>query len=321
MALGRWLTRRPGGESGAPPRPVGADLEVVLGWALREASGERRPRYPLEYVGLLREFLEPRRLEVVEVRSSSGGASDEPARRFAALVGCLAELPPLDFALAERIARVVDGIRGDLSPLTSGSWTGPIDAHFGMSSSFGLKGRVLVAAVRAMRPAECLELGTAYGMSATFLLEAPRGDGPATRVTTVECDPGLSERASRRLGAAYGDRVRCVAGTAAAVLPDLVRRGDPIDLLFHDAGHSREHYTRDFRAVEPALADGAIVLIDDIRWHDPRFCDSDPRCHEGWIEVASHPRVRRAVEVGGDLGMLLLGERSRTDSRLPGKSA
>lgn len=308
MALGRWLTRRPGGESGAPPRPVGADLEVVLGWALREASGERRPRYPLEYVGLLREFLEPRRLSVVEVRSSSRGASDEPARRFAALVGCLAALPPLDFALAERIARGVDGIRGDLAPLTSGSWTGPIDAHFGMSSSFGLKGRILVAAVRAMRPRECVELGTAYGMSATFLLEAPEPGAPVTRVTTVECDPDLSARAARRLGGAYGERIRCVAGATGDVLPDMARQSRPVDLLFHDAGHSRDDYVRDFRAVEPSLAPGAVVLIDDIRWHDPRFCDADPRCHEGWLEVASHPRVRRAVEVDRDLGLLLLGD-------------
>jgi hypothetical protein len=36
--------------------------------------------------------------------------------------------------------------------------------------------------------------------------------------------------------------------------------------------------------------------------------DEEPcaSAHEGWLEVVSHPRVKRAVEINGDMGLLLI---------------
>jgi len=91
-------------------------------------------------------------------------------------------------------------------------------------------------------------------------------------------------------------------------LPRLVASLPPFDFLFHDAGHSRDDYVRDFDAVSGGLAPGALVLIDDIRWKDARFFEADPRCHEGWMELVNQPRVSRAVEIDGAMGLLLLRE-------------
>lgn len=78
--------------------------------------------------------------------------------------------------------------------------------------------------------------------------------------------------------------------------------------MFHDAGHSHEAYVNDFSQVSQALVPGAVVLFDDIRWEDERWeLRSKPgNTYAGWKEVVSHSRVSYAVEIDGDLGLLLL---------------
>ncbi len=80
----------------------------------------------------------------------------------------------------------------------------------------------------------------------------------------------------------------------------------PVDFIFHDGGHSGDAYVRDFQAVVEALAPGGVVIFDDIRWNQPLDPRVDPRCYEGWREVAAHPRVERAVEIGNELGMVMV---------------
>lgn len=89
-------------------------------------------------------------------------------------------------------------------------------------------------------------------------------------------------------------------------MPDLGRTLTGVDLLFHDAGHSGEAYVRDFAAALPFLAPGSVALFDDIRWFDPQLMTTDPKCYEGWMEVTRHPRVRRAGEIGSEMGIVLL---------------
>jgi predicted O-methyltransferase YrrM len=100
--------------------------------------------------------------------------------------------------------------------------------------------------------------------------------------------------------------VSCHFGLTQDALPDLARSLKQIDFLFHDAGHSRDEYIRDFNAVVGILSPGSVVLIDDIRWEDPRFSARQAETYRGWREVVGHARVRRAVEIDGNLGLLLL---------------
>ena len=91
-------------------------------------------------------------------------------------------------------------------------------------------------------------------------------------------------------------------------LPQMVKSLKGLDFLFHDAGHSKESYIRDFQAVLPILKPGSVALIDDIRWEGERFYKGDPQCYEGWKEIVSHPRVKRAAEISDTMGLVLLGE-------------
>jgi len=88
-------------------------------------------------------------------------------------------------------------------------------------------------------------------------------------------------------------------------LPKLMSTLGPIDFMYHDAGHTREDFVRDFGAVVQSLSPGSVMFIDDIRsTADPRFGGAD--AYRGWLDIVAHARVRHAVEVNGAMGLALL---------------
>jgi predicted O-methyltransferase YrrM len=284
------------------------NVDLVLSWALQRAVGGKGIIFPAQYVDLMRDCIEKKRLSIRTVTTNAGTDNELSARRFSALLYALEHLPPVEFSVAESIALAADSYRGNLARLSENEWSGDVRAHFDLSSSTGTKGRILAATVRFMQSVQCLELGTCYGMSASFTLEAlTRSHDPATRLTTLERAEPQFTLSSEFLRRRYGARVSCEFGCTQEALPRIVKSIGRLDFLFHDAGHSRDDYVRDFGAVLPVLAPGAVVLIDDIRWQDGRFFPGDPRCYEGWTQVANHPRVCRAVEIGDSMGLLLLG--------------
>jgi predicted O-methyltransferase YrrM len=143
-------------------------------------------------------------------------------------------------------------------------------------------------------------------MSALFMLEALETAGPDAHLITVEHSEASSRKASALIHAHFNGRATCIHGRTEDVVPDLARTMTGVDMMFHDAGHSGEAYVRDFAAAAAFLAPGSIVLFDDIRWFDRALVSSDPKCYDGWMEVTRHPRVRRAGEIDGYMGVVLL---------------
>lgn len=191
-------------------------------------------------------------------------------------------------------------------PVEFNDWAGDMGLHFSLSSSYGGKGRVLFNTVRIMRSKRCLELGTAYGMSALFILAALKMYVPSGSLATLEWFKLLMPVNSAILKERYGDMVSCHFGNTAAVLPELTKSLKQIDFLFHDCGHSRADYVNDFNNVVEILSPGAVVLFDDIRWEDMHNPSANLDTYGGWATVASHPRVRQAVEIDDSLGLLLI---------------
>jgi predicted O-methyltransferase YrrM len=284
----------------------GRNVEICLAKVLEEPGVLARIRYPAAYVELLRSSIEPLACSVKDLRNASGN-DDIMSKRFRTLVDVLgSNVPPIAFPTAQAIARIADGYR-DLSGVVEyDRWAGDLGLLFSISSSFGLKGRILASIVRFTRSERCLELGTAYGMSALFILSALKANEGTGHLTTLEgCDPPFS-LAAANLKDQYGGMVSCHLGLTQQVLPELARSLGRIDFVFHDAGHSREEYLRDFNAVVDVLPAGGVVLIDDIRWEDPRFSTRSTDTYRGWLEIVGHARIGRAVEINESLGLLLL---------------
>lgn len=262
--------------------------------------------YPVAYVKFLRSCLQHTVHFVTEVKTESGDL-DSAGKRFATLVDNLRNgLPAIEFSVAREIAFIADRNLMLLDSMEFDHWAGDLGLHFGISSSLGRKGRILFNTVRLMRTERCLELGTAYGMSALFILAAIKLYAKPGHLATVEAlEPQFSLGASL-LKRRYAEMVSCHFGRTSSVLPELVNSLGRIDFMFHDCGHSREDYIRDFEKVSNVLAQGAVVLFDDIRWEDPRMFTGESRTYEGWREVVGHSRVKRAIEIDGMLGLLLL---------------
>jgi len=244
---------------------------------------------------------------VVEVKVDSG-ESDNAANRFQTLLDQLrGGLPAIEFSVAQDIALVADHSRTKSEVLSFGQWIGDVGFHFSISSSAGHKGRILFNIIRFMRSECCLELGTAYGMSALFILGALKSYAKSGHLATVEGMEPQFSLGSSMLKRRGGEAVSCRFGDTDQMLPELVKSLGSIGFMFHDAGHSRENFIRDFTLVSDALAPGAVVLFDDIRWEpSPRTFEGDPRSYDGWREVIAHFRVRRAVEIDDQLGLFLI---------------
>ncbi|MHC4591152.1 MAG: O-methyltransferase, partial [Planctomycetota bacterium] len=140
--------------------------------------------------------------------------------------------------------------------------------------------------VRALRPASCLELGTAVGISGAYQAAALELNGHG-RLFTIEGAPkvaSVAEENFRKLGLA---RVSVRVGRFRNVLADVLAECSPLDYAFID-GHHEEHATiRYFRQVLPCLQPKAVLLFHDISWSDGM--------RRAWRTTRSSKEVRCAV--------------------------
>lgn len=285
-------------------------VDLVLEAELRRSDTLSALHYPVVYVDILRSSIEAAPHSVREVKSESHSPGSR-ANRFSRLLDAFhgTMLPPVEICAAREIALAADrhSALTDSFDISHGSWTwaGDLGLHFSLSSSFGAKGRILYNIVRFMRSERCLELGTAYGMSAFFILAALEKYAKSGHLATIEGEKPQFSASSCMLKARFGASVSCHFGYTNNILPELFKSPDQFDFVFHDSTHSREEYIRDFDQLSQRLAPGSVVLFDDIRWESHKYLAEEPHTYKGWQAVVSHPRVRRAVEIDNTLGLLL----------------
>jgi|GEM_PF-6806842 len=182
-----------------------------------------------------------------------------------------------------------------------------VGTHFGISSSFAHKGRLLYNAVKVFRPRTLLEVGTAYGMSTAFLLSACERYRNDAHLHTIEPMEPQFSLACQFLETTFPGRVDCHKGTSDSRIPAIVDLVESVDLVFHDAAHDGSIYVSDFEKILPSLDTGSILLLDDIRWYDKRIVSSDPGCYSGWRDIVSRREVACAAEIGPDIGVAVIG--------------
>ncbi|WP_430500262.1 class I SAM-dependent methyltransferase [Micromonospora trifolii] len=117
------------------------------------------------------------------------------------------------------------------------------------------------AIVRATHPAHVVETGVDKGLGTCVLASAllrNAQEGHPGRVTSLDINPEAGYLARV---APWSEVVDLVIGDSIASIGALDR---PVDLFLHDSDHSRAHEKREFDAVEPKLAPGAILLTDNV---------------------------------------------------------
>jgi predicted O-methyltransferase YrrM len=286
------------------------DVDQSLSWLLRDQDIAARNDV-VGFVGLLRGCIEPMNCRCVKVKGagSSLSAAQESDKSFNAFVQLLEDaLPPLRPATALRVAKVADDYRSPSHMSLTGRKV--VSHHFGVSSSAGRKGRILSIAVKYFRPQRILEVGTAYGFSSLFMgisLQEVGLDKQQPVIHTLEGYEPQATLSRELLGRELNGLVHCAQGRAEDALKDVAQNAAKIDLAFHDAGHMYDDYVRDFAAMEPYMARGSILILDDIRWNDPHLANGQQtNSYAGWQSVVSHERVKCAAEIDGCIGIALM---------------
>jgi predicted O-methyltransferase YrrM len=131
--------------------------------------------------------------------------------------------------------------------------------------------RILIESTQAKRG---LEIGTATGHGAIVMGLGFEQTGG--RLTCLENDAAMVATARANIAEMQLQSiVEVVEGAALAVIPDLQ---GPFDFVFIDA--LKEEYLAYFRAVEPKLADRALVVADNVIAQAaamPDFLEAMPR--------------------------------------------
>jgi predicted O-methyltransferase YrrM len=151
--------------------------------------------------------------------------------------------------------------------------------------------------VLALKPGLALELGTAHGMSASYI-GAALEDSDAGHLHTIDGDAQRQALAHANLAAALpgSQRVTSHRGLFADVLPDLLATlTAPVDLVFDDGPHIPEITLEAFTLIAPHLAGGAVYVMDDI--------DHPTGNRRAWDAIRSRADVAAWLELNGRLGL------------------
>ncbi len=139
----------------------------------------------------------------------------------------------------------------------------------------------LYMTVRFSTPNVVFETGVFDGISSAVILEALRRNGRGVLVSVdlpaVKAIPGSTHRMNEWTlppGTEPGwvipdylrDRHRLVLGDSRELFPDLFREYPNIDIFFHDSLHTFEHQYFEYTSAWPQLAEGGLLLSDDIFW-------------------------------------------------------
>ena len=84
--------------------------------------------------------------------------------------------------------------------------------------------------------------------------------------TDPPCRTGVLVRRLRRLFRNLRGRYRLHFGDSRVLLPPLLKQYGKIDIFLHDSLHTFEHQRFEYETAYPHIAQGGLLLSDDIFW-------------------------------------------------------
>jgi predicted O-methyltransferase YrrM len=147
-------------------------------------------------------------------------------------------------------------------------------------------GVFLFRLIRELRPVRVLELGSNLGVSAAYIQSALILNGNTGRFVTIEGDPMLVSIARETLDLiGEGDR-DVVLGRFQDVLPGVLERSSPLDLVFIDGHHEYQPTLEYFDQIKPFLSENGVTVFDDVYpWSRP--------VRKAWNQIIkTHPQAQ-----------------------------
>jgi len=142
--------------------------------------------------------------------------------------------------------------------------------------------RLLFQMVRMLQPHSILELGSCIGISALTMASAQRLNGSGD-TTTIEGAPGLYRVMEQHLSNEQYPNLKLINGRFQDVLPEVLPRLAPLDLVMIDGHHDEKATLTYFQMLLPQLSPNAILIFDDIHWSKGMT--------RAWKQIRQHPAV------------------------------
>ena len=141
--------------------------------------------------------------------------------------------------------------------------------------------------IRKLEPKSCLELGTALGISASYIAAALRING-AGSVCTLEGSSEIARLAQETFDLLNLDNVTTVVGPFHMTLSKALSDAKPIGFFFNDGHHDKNAVLRYYEDCQSSLGQGSVMVIDDISW--------STGMRDAWTEIAQDSRNAYAFD-------------------------
>lgn len=149
--------------------------------------------------------------------------------------------------------------------------------------------------VKMVQPANCIELGTALGLTTAYLSRAM----PNGLIHSFEGNPDLCKIAAENWQKLACKNIKLVSGDIDEYLPKLLRQVESVDFAVIDANHTSQALLRYLHWIKSHLSTGAVVYIDDIRW--------SLEMYDAWQQATKDKDVALSIELLNS-GLLIFEE-------------
>ena len=195
----------------------------------------------------------------------------------------------------DQVADMVTRIPGDVNPGASDSVSA--EAYAGTkyearvcdiartSLSSPSKARLLFRLVKYFEPRNIIELGTSFGLTASYLALA----APGARIISMEGCPETARLAKGTIASLGFPGVRLVVGEFSASLPHELDQMGSVDFLFVDGNHNEKATLAYYSMCKAKAGANSVFVFDDIHWSDGM--------ERAWDFIQRDPDARVTVDL------------------------
>ena len=152
-----------------------------------------------------------------------------------------------------------------------------------------------------LKPQGVLELGSAFGITTSYLAKAYPSE-----IITIEGVEPIANRAKQVWKSLEINTINSLVGKVEDLLPSLLLQPENLpELVVVDANHSYEATMQNYRWLANSLSDSACIVFDDIYW--------SAEMGRAWKEIKEDPRVTVSIDVFG-LGFVFFRKESRKEN-------
>ncbi|RLD45135.1 MAG: SAM-dependent methyltransferase [Bacteroidetes bacterium] len=136
-----------------------------------------------------------------------------------------------------------------------------------------------------LKPEVILELGTAAGISASYLKKG----NPSSKLITLEGCANLADLAEDTFKKLNLKDIEVISGNFDVTLNEVIANEKRLDLVFFDGNHRKEPTLKYFNSCLKLANENTLFIFDDIHWSSGM--------EEAWEAIKANPEVSITIDL------------------------